>query len=83
MFMNYSFADTMSCEKGTSSIGGDYTVPPVNITAPNDGESSKLLYSVNKAVIQPAYTNCTVGAINWVNTAHTLIDVPPRRYIHD
>ncbi|MCE0801765.1 hypothetical protein LVQ77_15855 [Buttiauxella sp. S04-F03] len=75
--MNYSFADTLNCGNGYTSIGGDYIVPPVNITAPNDGETSKLLYSVNKAVVQSAYTDCRVGAINWVNTSHTLMDVPP------
>ena len=39
LFMNYSFADSLDWGNGTSSIEGDYTAPPVNITPPNEGES--------------------------------------------
>ncbi|MFP2505811.1 hypothetical protein [Buttiauxella gaviniae] len=75
LFMSNAYAWTIDCWGGSASIGGDYAVPPVNVTAPNYGEGSKLLYSVNNTTIN-VYSNCQQGAF-WFNTAHTLTDIPP------
>ena len=77
-FMNYSFAGAVDCGSGRSSIGGDYTASPVNITAPNNGETHILLWSVNNSVIDTAYSNrAKYQPILWINTAQTIIDIPP------
>lgn len=75
LFMNNSYAWTLDCWGGSTSIGGDYAVPPVNITAPNNGGSGKLLYSVNTATIN-AYSDCRQGGFMY-NTANTITDIPP------
>lgn len=76
LFIRCTFATTITCAGSYTSVGGDYAVPPVNITAPNNGESSKLLYSVYNSTVTAAYSDCRGGG-SWINTANTLIDIPP------
>lgn len=76
LFVRNSLAGSINCGTGRTSIGGDYTVPPVNITAPNNGQTNTLLYSVNNAVVDAAYSDCRNGPILWINTAQTIMDIP-------
>lgn len=75
IFMSNSFAWAINCTGAYTSVGGDFTIPSVNITIPNNGESNQLLYTVNNASIQNAYTDCRTGGF-FVNTATTLTDIP-------
>ncbi|MFP2504909.1 hypothetical protein [Buttiauxella gaviniae] len=76
LFIRCTFANTITCGGSYTSVGGDYAVPPVNITAPNNGESSKLLYTVNDSTVTAAYSDCRGGG-SWINTSNTLMDIPP------
>lgn len=71
IFMSNSFAWAINCTGAYTSVGGDFTIPSVNITAPNNGESNQLLYTVNNASIQNAYTDCRTGGFckhsNYIN----------------